>query len=203
MKVKELKDVKRVLILVDMVNGFIKEGALYNPNAKKIIPEIKRLVEDFIREGDPVIAFRDAHNPNAVEFKRYPTHCIDGTPEAELIDELKEYSDYLKVFKKNSTNGYVVDEYRKYIEQMNYLKVLVGAGVCTDICDKNLFITQKNHFDQFDKDVRVIVPQNAVETFNIVNEHINHDRDEWTEWAIKFMNQEGIETPKKYVKEMN
>lgn len=42
-----------------------------------IIPEIEILV-------------KDCYTLNNVEFKDFPPHCIRGTSEAELVDELKK-----------------------------------------------------------------------------------------------------------------
>ena len=47
MKRKNLEELKELLIVVDMVNGFAKEGAMADPNIMKIVPEIERLISIF------------------------------------------------------------------------------------------------------------------------------------------------------------
>jgi hypothetical protein len=57
----------------------------------------------------------------------------------------------------------------------------------------NLAIPLKNYFNQINKNAKVIVPQNAVETYNIPDVH---PRDEWNNMAFKFMAQAGVELVK-------
>ena len=52
----------------------------------------------------------------------------------------------------------------------------------------NLAIPLVNYFDEENRDVRVLVPQNAVETFN---SNI-HNRDEYNSMALKLMKNQGI-----------
>ena len=40
----ELEPDKTVLVIVDMINGFVNEGALASPRIKNIIPEVSELV---------------------------------------------------------------------------------------------------------------------------------------------------------------
>jgi nicotinamidase/pyrazinamidase len=62
-------------------------GHLYVPGAEKLIPNLNRLTEG-ARKGR-VLIIGDAcfHTPDDPEFKRFPPHCIRGTPGAEIIPE--------------------------------------------------------------------------------------------------------------------
>ena len=62
-------------------------GKLYVPGAEKLIPNLRRLV-DAAREGR-VFLVSDAcvHSPEDEEFRRWPPHCLRGTPGAEIIPE--------------------------------------------------------------------------------------------------------------------
>ena len=62
-------------------------GKLYVPGAEKRIPNMRRLAEA-ARQGR-VFLVSDAcvHMPNDEEFKRFPAHCVRGTPGAEIIPE--------------------------------------------------------------------------------------------------------------------
>jgi len=64
-------------------------GKLYVPGAEKLIPNLKRLT-DAAREGR-VFIIGDActHTPDDPEFKRFPRHCVRGTPGAEIIPETR------------------------------------------------------------------------------------------------------------------
>jgi nicotinamidase-related amidase len=83
-------------------------------------------------------------------------------------------------------------------EQLKDINEVVLCGVCADICDISFLLPLRGYFDQNNRNVRIIVPKNAVDTFNIPG----HNRDEWNEMAFKFINQVGIETPHTYKKEM-
>ena len=192
---ENLELIKRGLIIVDMVNGFVKEGTLADPQIAGIIPEIERLALIYLENGDKVIAFKDCHNKNSPELNNFPAHCIEGTNEVELVDELKQYEDKFTVFNKNSTSGFVVPEFFDYIKGMTNLTELVITGCCTDICIINLAIPLKNFFNEINRNVNIIVPKNAVDTYNIPD---IHNRDEWNEMSFRFMKQAGIQIVKKF-----
>ena len=76
-KIEELKKIKKLLIVIDMVNGFVKEGPLAAASIQRIIPENKRLVEEFIESDDSAVAFiRDSHTKDAIEFNVFGAHCL-------------------------------------------------------------------------------------------------------------------------------
>ncbi|MGI6484451.1 MAG: cysteine hydrolase family protein [Candidatus Dojkabacteria bacterium] len=192
MKNKETK----LLIVVDMVNGFVKEGALADPKIAKIVPEITRLIEQTIDEGNRVVFVKDTHHENSKEFESFPPHCIKGTSEAELIDEFKLYEelDLATSYEKNSTSTMFAKGFLKDLEEMEELNEVVITGCCTDICITNLAIPLKNYLNENDKDVRVIVPENAVDTYD--SEW--HNRDEWNLMGLAMMKQAGVEVLKEY-----
>jgi nicotinamidase/pyrazinamidase len=63
------------------------DGKLYVPGAEKRLPNMKRLT-DAARAGR-VFLVSDAcvHAPNDEEFKRFPPHCVGGTPGAAIVPE--------------------------------------------------------------------------------------------------------------------
>jgi nicotinamidase/pyrazinamidase len=73
---------------VDTQADFMRPGGkLYVPGAEKLLPNIQRLT-DAARQGR-VFLCSDAcvHMPNDEEFKRFPPHCVRGTPGAAIIPE--------------------------------------------------------------------------------------------------------------------
>lgn len=69
------------------VDFMLPGGKLYVPGAEKIIPNIKRLVDE-AREGRVfLVSSGDAHAPDDPEFKVFPPHCVKGTPGAAIIPE--------------------------------------------------------------------------------------------------------------------
>jgi nicotinamidase/pyrazinamidase len=73
---------------VDTQVDFIRPGGkLYVPDAEKRLPNMKRLT-DAARAGR-VFLVSDAcvHAPEDEEFKRFPPHCVCGTPGAAIVPE--------------------------------------------------------------------------------------------------------------------
>ena len=186
---------KKILIVVDMVNGFVREGAMASKNVEKIIPEIEELVKNFKGGEETTVAFiKDTHEMTAREFKRYPVHCVKRTSESELVSELKDYEEGSLVYEKNSTSAIFPGELISDIDKMTNLEKIVIVGCCTDICVMNLVIPLQCYLDECDRDIEIVVPKNAVETYDAPV----HKADEWNEMAFKFMEQSGIKLVKKY-----
>lgn len=193
---KNIKEVKKALIVVDMVNGFIREGNMMDSSIEKIIPEIERLIKEFIKEDEGLIFIKDCHEKGAIEFKKFPEHCVKGTSEADLVDELLKYEQNALVYEKNSTSAMFAPHFIDDISKMENLNEVVITGCCTDICVSNLAIPLQNYFDENNKKVNIIVPENAVETYDAPY----HPRDIYNDMAFKLMNQAGIKLVKKYEK---
>lgn len=102
---KDLKG-KSIIFVVDMNNGFCKAGNLASSTINSIVPAIRNLLELAIANKIEVIALNDHHTSDNPEFKSYPSHCLAGSKESELVSEL-QFSE-IKIIKKNSTNGFFV-----------------------------------------------------------------------------------------------
>ena len=87
-----------ILVIVDMQNDFIN-GSLANPDVRNIVPEIKNRIELARENKDFIVFTKDTHNTNYLdtyEGKLFPVeHCIEYTWGWEIVDELKEYADYV------------------------------------------------------------------------------------------------------------
>lgn len=73
---------------VDTQADFMRpDGKLYVRGAEKLLPNIRRLT-DAARQGR-VFLVSDAcvHLLNDEEFKRFPPHCVRGTPGAEIVPD--------------------------------------------------------------------------------------------------------------------
>ncbi len=185
---KKKEELTKLLVVVDMVNGFIKEGKMSDKDINHITPRIKSLVESFLNEEEGVAFIKDTHEPNSIEFKKYPPHCLKGTTEAEIISELSSYEHQSLSYEKNSTSTIFAKNFMRDIERMKSLEEVIITGCCTDICVMNLGIPLANYFDEKNKNVRIWVPQNAVETFNSEI----HNREEYNSTVLKLMKNQGI-----------
>lgn len=179
------ENVENLLVVVDMVNGFVREGAMADKYIENIIPVIVKLVE---ANQENTIFIKDCHEKDAIEFKSYPLHCLKGTSESELVNELKKFENSENVYEKNSTSAMYAENFMSDLDKMENLKQVTIVGCCTDICVLNLAIPLNNYFNQKNRNIEIIVPKNAVETFN----SDNHKREEYNEFAYKLMSQAGI-----------
>lgn len=184
MNVDELKD--PVVFVVDMVNGFVKEGALADPTIMSIAEGQKKLMDQLECRN---VFVCDTHPPKTREFLSYPQHCMIGTKEAEVIDELKDH--IKRIIHKNSTNTFVAPEFQEFLQdECSRYKDLIIVGCCTDLCilqfalSLQSYLNEHNHCEQ-----RVIVPANLVETYHV--EDI-HDAYFWNDVSLKNMATNGI-----------
>ena len=181
-----------VLVIVDMVNGFVKEGKMSSPRIKSIIDPIVRIKSICDKKGIETIAFCDCHLEDSVEFLSYAKHCIKGTKESEIIDELKG----VRVINKNSTNGFLESEFLKWQDANRNICNFIVVGDCTDICVKQFVITLKTWFDMNNRKCRIIVPIDAVETYD----SDLHNAEFINAISIYDMMQSGVEVVKNIVR---
>lgn len=192
---KNLEDIEKLLINVDMVKGFVEKGAMSDTYIKHIIPEHIRLMEKIQEENEGIAIIKDTHKENCAEFSKFPMHCLENTEESELIEELKIFEENALVYKKNSTSTMYAPNFIEDIDKMKNLKEVIIIGCCTDICILNLAIPMQNYFDEKNLNIKITVPKNAVETYNSPL----HEREEYNEMAFKLMKQAGISVIEKMV----
>jgi nicotinamidase-related amidase len=148
-----------VVLVVDMVRGFCEEGHnLYlGPPVRKLIPRIRDLLREEKAKGSRVIFLCDTHDPNDVEFKMFPPHCIRGTEEPEVIPELQEFAE--EVISKRRYSAFFDTKLGQRLKELSPDKIIV-VGVCTNIC---VLYTAA---DARDRDYAVEVPADCVTTFD-------------------------------------
>ena len=81
----------QALIVVDMQNGFLRAGNLASEDCALVLPAVVEEVEAALAAGQHVIFTADTHEVDDREFEIFPTHCVRGTEEAELVAELQGY----------------------------------------------------------------------------------------------------------------
>jgi nicotinate phosphoribosyltransferase len=122
-----------VVLVSDMLRGFLEEGyPLYcGEGARRIIPNIQRLLEREIARGSTVFFLCDHHAPDDPEFNMFPPHAIEGTAEAEVIPELAKYKG--EVIPKKTYSSFFGTPLEEKLKKLKPEKVIV-CGVCTHIC---------------------------------------------------------------------
>jgi len=181
--------------------------------------------------GGECVLVQEWHDPNAKEFSSFPPHGIAGTVGAEVITRiwLLPFADKFTIFLKNAlTSTWAYREKRHeppphthpvypagydpvwresfdvYLSTHD-IRTAIIVGNCTDLCVRELAMYIKMWANQHQKDVRVVIPENCVQTFDLpidVAEEIGampHPGDVEHVWALYEMARNGIEVVKEIV----
>ena len=154
-----------VFIIIDMINGFVKNGPLSSNRIYQINEKIADLAQKMVEKRIETLAFTDSHAIDSPEFLLYPVHCLENSEESKLTDEIARKAKYTLV-KKNSTNAFLAPEFLKWLSRHKHIKNFIVVGNCTDICVLQFVVTLKTWFYQHNKNVRVVVPADLVETYD-------------------------------------
>ena len=123
------------LVVIDMLNDFVREGApLEVPAARAIVPAIRRRIAKARRGGELVVYVCDSHRKDDPEFARmgWPPHAVAGTPGAGVVTALSpEPGD--AVVEKRTYSGF----HRTALDAVlrrNGVRRVELAGCVTNIC---------------------------------------------------------------------
>ena len=176
--IKNLKCYKGMLIVVDMVNGFVKKGVLHDSKIGNIIPRQIELIKESHQKENLIVFIKDTHEKDSIEHKRFPApHCVRGSGEELVVDELSEYLG--------------LDNTVLFVRDANNIKNVDIVGCCTDICVFNGAMGLANYYDQVNRDVNIRVHQDAVATY------AEDVRKNYVDAAYLLMEQQGIKLVKK------
>lgn len=181
---KELKD--PVIFVVDMIEGFVHEGALHDEAIHAATMHLESLIRDAEQR---VIFIADSHPPKTREFISYPSHCVIGTKESEVIQELQPYVQEL--MRKNSTNTFTCPDFQLFLkERLKNYRDIVITGCCTDICILQFALCLNAWLNEHNKtEQRIIIPLSCVDTYHIEGVH---DAVSCNEFSIRNMEANGI-----------
>jgi nicotinamidase/pyrazinamidase len=143
------------VLVVDMLRGFMEEGyPLYiGAGARSIIPNIQKLLERETAGGSKIFFICDNHDPDDLEFKMFPPHCIEGTEEAEVIPELAGYPG--EIIPKKRYSGFYGTNLEEKLKELQPDKLII-CGVLTNICVMHTTADARN------RDYEVEIPLNCV-----------------------------------------
>lgn len=153
----------QALILVDIQNDFLPEGALAVPDGDQVIPIANRLMDNF----EIIVATQDWHPPDHGSFADshpgkspfetvdlnglpqvlWPVHCVQATPGAAFADAL-DANRIDKIFRKgtdpaiDSYSGFHDNGHRKATGMGDWLREqgvthVTICGLATDYCVKH------------------------------------------------------------------
>lgn len=116
------------LLIIDMQEYF-------RSLAEPILPNIKKLIHCFRQANVPVIFTRHAHkNPDEAGMlaKWWEALIIDGTPEAEILPEIKPQPTE-KIVYKNRYSAFFQTDLHVYLQKQHIQQLIIG-GVVTNLC---------------------------------------------------------------------
>lgn len=176
-----------VVFVIDMINGFIKTGALHDEAILSCVAPIQTILQEV---KGPSVFVADAHPMQTREFQSFPSHCTEGSEESDVIDELQPYVETL--FHKNSTNAFFSPEFQAFLEKnMPHHQDVVIVGCCSDICILQFALSLNAYFNEHNvEDKRILLPVDAIDTYHI--EH-SHDAVLGNEFSIANMYANGIQ----------
>lgn len=182
-KKKNNMNKEKVLLVIDMNNGFTREGNMFTENLDNLVLPMRKFIVEFKKQNAKVVYYSDAHSVDDDEFKMYPVHCLKGTHESEYVDELLGLNDYY--VEKQTTNGFNAKNPFEFTTSKNPDFYVVG-GV-TEICVKNITISLLEYIKSNNIDSNVYVVSDLVATF----EGKNNDADIRHSHALNEMKKNG------------
>ncbi|MDO4466142.1 MAG: isochorismatase family cysteine hydrolase [Bacillota bacterium] len=175
-----------VVFVVDMVNGFCKEGDLHDKAILDIVDAQKELMDALECRN---VFVCDNHPPRTREFESYPKHCVIGTSEAQVIEELQPY--IKRHIPKNSTNTFHAQGFQEFLkEEMDRYNDIVVVGCCTDLCILQFVLSLQSYLNEHNMvNHSIVVPVDCVETYHIEGVH---DAALWNKMALENMRINGV-----------
>jgi nicotinamidase-related amidase len=159
---------KKVLIVVDMINDFVT-GTLGSDRARQIVPNISALIKKAKKQGIPVIYLRDAHTSGDKELGIWGEHAMKGTQGCEIIPELKPEKNDI-VIEKKWYSAFVDTQLPDILKRLG-TDTIIFTGVSTDIC------VQNNVAPAYFSGYKTIVPRDCTASID----------EESYEFSLKYM----------------
>ena len=184
------ENIRKALYMIDMNNGFVNFGNMANPKYNELVNEQLKLINKFRKENQLVNFVLEGHTTDSIEFDSYPSHCVLGTKEAELIPEFidEQNKENTRTYYKNSINGMLNRNLQDDIKSQDNLNEIVIGGVCADLCVMDFARTFSRYLDEINRRAKIFVVENTIDTYD----SLEHNREEWMDIAKKVMTQAGI-----------
>jgi nicotinamidase/pyrazinamidase len=164
----------RVLLVTDVQEGFTRLGNLASPQMTAAIPRVLRIVEEALERRTPLIFTKDSHREGDPEFEVFPPHCIVGTAEHDLVEELRPFeAQAAAVIEKRRYSAFFETDLEKVLEQLEPGEIHI-CGFCTDICVLHTTADLRN------RDYHVVVRRDGVETYD----GPGHPNEQTNRWAL-------------------
>jgi nicotinamidase-related amidase len=128
------------VVVVDMQNGFCHpDGSLYAPGSEDAIEPVSEAVEGAREAGASVVWTRDVHTPEQFddahyydEFDRWGEHVLEGSWEADIVEELDPHEDDLVVV-KHTYDAFYQTQLEGWLDAHG-IDDLVICGTLANVC---------------------------------------------------------------------
>jgi biuret amidohydrolase len=135
---------RSAIIVVDLLKGFFKSNpTLPDPlDAKTLFATVRRVIDAGRTSGVHIVFIKDNFLPEEIpidkHFKIYGPHCIIGTPDAEVVDELAPQPGDFQIRKKHYSafNSTRLDAVLRELD----VKRLYITGAWTEACVQHTVI---------------------------------------------------------------
>jgi len=158
------------ILSVDVISGFCHQGPLASPRVKGIIEPIVSLLQRGWAKGvRHILLIQDTHEPDAVEFAMWPSHCVRGTPESEAVPEFQAlpFFDRMVIIPKNSISSSLNTGLNNWLTTHPEVDTFIVVGDCTDLCTYQLAMHLRLDANARQLQRRVILPANCVDTYDL------------------------------------
>ncbi len=158
------------IVMVDLIEGFTRQGALSSPRVKAIVGAARALMTRAYDLGvRHFVSMQDAHPADSPEFGSWPAHCVEGTEEAKLDRDLASlpFADRILVFPKTSIDSAIGTHFGEWLDAYDLRRVVV-IGDCTDLCvyQAAMYLRLRANV-AVNANFEVIVPASCVATYDL------------------------------------
>ncbi len=159
---------------IDVTVGFLSEGNLASERVGRIAGPVSSVFTRAYQHGiRHFVLLQDAHDPQTPEFAAFPRHSVQGSAETNTIPELRDlpFADLFNIIEKNSLHPSLGTGFDNWLDDNRHIRKALVVGDCTDLCVYQLAAYLRLRANAFNvRDYEVIVPANAVETFDVTEE---------------------------------
>jgi nicotinamidase-related amidase len=168
---------RSAIIIIDLLKGFFKSNpTLPDPlDPKRLFGTVRRVIDEGRDAGVNIVFIKDNFIPEEIpidkHFKIYGPHCIIGTPDAEVVDELAPRPGDFQIRKKHysSFNSTRLDAVLRELD----VKRLFITGAWTEACVQHTVV------DAFYLNYEI----------NVVSDAVSSPHRDAHDYALKYMSQ--------------
>jgi ureidoacrylate peracid hydrolase len=163
----KLNQKKSALLVIDMQKFFLdSESPTFTCGGLAILPNIKKLINEFRKAKLPVIFTRHVHHPDHLDAGImewwWKGMCIEGTPESEIYEDISPLPSEKVVLKHRYSSFYNTD--LETVLRCIGIEDLVISGIMTNMC------CESTARDAYYRDYRIFFPADGTGS---INEHMH------------------------------